>query len=131
MIHLTTGIGTAILKGVDRTGRELEYTMIQLALALVWIPGFAAYGGIMGAVLGTALSLIIPSVFFVWRGNVIFQVSLSLYVKKTMRPCLAPVLAAVLSAGLLGLMPPLSRWFTLLEVMISGLFLPFDDGCLF
>ncbi|WP_169742946.1 oligosaccharide flippase family protein [Desulfobacter vibrioformis] len=122
VIHLTTGIGTAILKGVDRTGRELEYTLIQLALALVWIPGFAAYGGLMGAVWGTALSLIIPSVFFVWRGNVFFQVSFSLYVKKNIRPCLAPVSAAVLIAALLGLMPPLSRWFTLLEVMIAGLF---------
>lgn len=121
VIHLTTGMGTAILKGVDRTGRELEYTVIQLALALVWIPGFAANCGLMGAVWGTALSLIIPSLFFVWRGNVIFQVSFSFYVKKTMRPCLAPFLAAVLSAGLLQLIPPLSRWFTLLEVMISGL----------
>ena len=121
VIHLTTGIGTTILKGIDRTGRELEYTVIQLVLALVWIPGFAAYGGLMGAVWGTALSLIIPSLFFVWRGNVIFQVPFSLYVKKTMRPCLAPFWAAVLSAGLLGLMPPLSRWFTLLEVVISGL----------
>lgn len=121
VIHLATGMGTAILKGVDRTGRELEYTLIQLALALVWIPGFAAEGGLMGAVWGTALSLVIPSLFFVWRGNVIFQVSFSLYVRKTMRPCLAPLSAAVLSAGLLQLIPPLSRWFTLFEVVISGL----------
>ncbi len=119
-IHVSTGTGTSILKGLNRTGRELEYIVMQLSMVLILIPGFAFAGGLRGAVVGTALSSAVPSIFFIWRTNRVFKIACTHYIKQTLLPCIAPCIGALFIAVSLQLMPDFSRWMSLVEILISG-----------
>ncbi len=119
-IHLATGVGTSIFKGVNRTGRELEYTLIQLILALIWIPWLAHLSGLVGAVVGTLISIVIPSLYFIQRTNVAFRILFREYFTATLLPGVAALLSgAVVFAGLQW-MPVLSRWWTMAEILVAG-----------
>lgn len=120
-IHVSTGLGTSILKGINRTGRELEYIVMQLSMVLILIPGCALAGGLHGAVVGTALSSAVPSLFFMWRTNRVFKIDCVYYIKKTLEPCIAPCIGAFIIGVSLRLMPDFSRLTTLVEIVASGL----------
>ena len=119
-IHLATGVGTSIFKGVNRTGRELEYTLVQLILALIWIPGLTYQAGLLGSVAGTLISIVVPSFYFIQRTNVAFRIPFREYYTSTLLPGAAALIAgAVVFIGL-RLMPELSRWWTLAEISVAG-----------
>lgn len=120
VVHLATGVGTSIFKGVNRTGRELEYTLIQLILAVIWIPGLTYRGGLLGAVTGTLISIVVPSLYFIHRTNVAFRIPLREYCATTLLPGVAALMAGTVVFAGLRLMPALSRWWTLAEVLVAG-----------
>ncbi len=119
-VHLATGVGTSIFKGVNRTGRELEATLIQLVLALIWIPGLAYLGGLLGAVAGTLVSMVVPSFYFIQRTNVAFRIPFREYCSRTLLPGVAALIAGALVFAGLRLMPELSRWWTVAEMLGFG-----------
>lgn len=119
-VHLATGVGTSIFKGVNRTGRELEYTLIQLVLALIWIPGLAYLGGLTGAVCGTLISIVVPSFYFIARTNVAFRIPLGEYCAVTLLPGTAALMAGGVVFVGIRLMPELSRWWTVAEIFVAG-----------
>ena len=119
-VHLATGVGSSIFKGVNRTGRELEYTLIQLILALIWIPGLAYLGGLLGAVAGTVISMVLPSFYFIQRTNVAFRIPFREYCSWTLFPGVAALIAGAIVFAGLRLMPELSRWWTVAEMLGFG-----------
>jgi|GEM_PF-635425 len=120
IVHLATGVGTSIFKGVNRTGRELEYTLIQLFLALIWIPGLTYEGGLLGAVAGTLISIVVPSFYFIQRTNVAFRIPFREYCAATLLPGMAALIAGAVVFTGLRLMPGLSRWWTVGEIFVAG-----------
>lgn len=121
LVHLATGAGTAVFKGVNRTGRELEYTLMQLVLALLWIPGLAWSYGLYGAVLGVALSTIPPSLYFIVRTNQALRIAWREYFVRTVLPGFAPILSGGLVWLVLSQLPQFSRWTTLFVLGGLGL----------
>jgi O-antigen/teichoic acid export membrane protein len=122
LIHQGTGTGTSIFRGINRSGREFEYTIIQFILVLFWIPAFTAYGGVIGAAVGFSMSAILASLYFYWRSFKAFRVSLHETLQITILPGLAPILAGlVIRLILLGL-PVLSRWKTIFTLGTLGIF---------
>lgn len=119
-VHLSTGVGTSIFKGLNRVGRELEYTLIQLVLALIWIPVLAWQFGLYGAVVGQAASVIPGSIFFLFRSNRAFRISQGDFARRLVAPLAVPGLAAIGVFVVLQMLPPLSRWATLGEILVIG-----------
>ena len=119
-VNQLTGPGTAIVRGTNRVGRELEYALVNLVLAVLWIPGMTMFWGLPGAALGTALSTAVASIYFVIRTNRAFDVSLSSYFSGSMLPSLAPLLSAAAVWGLLDFARTTDRWSTVLVVAAFG-----------
>ena len=119
-VNQLTGPGTAIVRGTNRVGRELEYALINLVLAILWIPGMTVLWALPGAALGTALSTALASLYFVMRTNRAFDVSVGRYLAEVMLPSLAPVLSAVVIWVLLAYFQTDGRWTTVLIVAAFG-----------
>lgn len=119
-IHLGTGVGTSIFKGLNRVGRELEYMLIQLVLALIWIPVLTWMYGLYGAVVGYAISVVPASVFFILRSNLALGVPHLEYCRTVGPPLVVPAVLGSLVFFLLQALPPMSRWGTAGEVLVVG-----------
>jgi O-antigen/teichoic acid export membrane protein len=120
LIHLATGTASAIFRGVDRSGRELEYTIIHLVLVLIWTPAMAMEHGLAGAAAGASGAAAAASVYFLARTNQALRISTREYLARVVRPALAPLAAAVPVALGLRLAPQTGRWETLFMVGIVG-----------
>jgi len=120
LVHLATGPGSLMLRGLDRSGKEFEYTIIRVVLALVWTPFLAWRWGVVGAVLGTGVATAAGSVYFLYRSNKAFHVSAMEYARNALTPLTAPAASAVLIWAGLSFFPPLSRWETLAQVVVAG-----------
>jgi len=119
-INLATGPGTSVMRGVDRTGRELEYALINLVLAALWIPALTVLWGMIGAAAGTALSTGLASIYFMWRTNQAFGYRHLDFVRQTLTPCLAPLVSAVLLGATVTLLPHSNRWVVLAWLVLAG-----------
>lgn len=121
LINLATGPGTALIKGMNRPGREFEYALVNLVLALVWIPALAYLFGMIGAAAGTAISTITASIFFIIRTNSVFRINGADYLREAISPLVAPLIAAVLVGVGFHIIPLNSRWEVLTAVITGGL----------
>jgi len=121
MIHQGTGPGTYIFRGIDRTGKELEYMLVQFVLVLVWIPSLSVLFGLFGAALGFSLAAVAASLFFFQRACRALGIPLGLCLRETLVPGLAPALAALPLRAILIALPSLSRWGTALLLLALGL----------
>lgn len=120
LIHQGTGPGTSIFRGINRSGREFEYTLIQFVLVICWIPAMTVLLGVIGAALGFSLSAIAASVYFYWRSFRAFRIPLLEALRVTVLPGLAPILAGIALRAVLMLLPGFSRWQT---IFILGIIL--------
>ena len=121
VINFLTGAGTQILRGIDRTGRELEYLIVQLTLALLWTPMLTYSFGLSGAALGTLLSTALACVYFLWQTHRCMEIKLKAYLKTCILPTLVPACLAVLTAQVVSLLSFESRWETLGQLAGIGL----------
>lgn len=121
MVHQGTGPGTYIFRGIDRTGKEFEYMLVQFVLVLVWIPCLSALFGLFGAALGFSMAAVAASLFFFQRACKGLGIPLGLCLQETLAPGLAAVLAAIPVRLVLMVAPPLSRWGTVLVLLLLGL----------
>jgi len=121
LIHQGTGPGTSIFRGINRSGREFEYTLVQFILVLCWIPAMTLYLGILGAALGFSLAAVCASLYFYGRSLKAFRLPLREALQLLVWPCLAPVLAGLLIKLLLLALPEVSRWQTIGIVGLAGL----------
>ncbi len=120
LVHMATGAGTLLFRGVNRAGRELEYTLITLVLSIIWIPALAALYGLVGAVWAAAVSIVAGSTYFIWRTNLAFRIGWREYCVRTLLPGLGPVLAGIPVFMALSAIPTTSRWAALGEVLFFG-----------
>lgn len=121
MVHQGTGPGTYIFRGIDRTGKEFEYMLVQFVLVLVWIPFLSALYGLLGAALGFSLAAIGASLFFFHRACRGLGIPLALCLRETLAPGLAAALAAIPVRVVLMAVPRLSRWGTVALLLVLGL----------
>lgn len=122
LINLATGPGTSLVKGMNRAGREFEYALVNLILAIVWVPFLAFAYGMIGAALGTALSTSVASIFFISRTNRAFLISGKHYLQQAVLPLAAPVVAGGIIFLILSFLPLQSRWLVLFAIVAAGLF---------
>jgi len=122
MIHLCTGPATLVFRGINRSGREFEYLIIQLMTALLWIPTGTHFMGLMGASLGVFASSILGSLFFFWRTNQAFNITFRHFFKTVAIPTLGPLCVAMVIYGITLVLPVHSRIMTGVEVIVLGMF---------
>lgn len=119
-IHMGTGAGTLIFRGVNRAGRELEYTLVCIVLAVIWTPALAWTHGLLGAVWGASISITLGSLYFIWRTNTAFRISFSEYSRRTLAPAFAPGCAGIVVFIAFKALSVNNRWFALGEVLFLG-----------
>jgi O-antigen/teichoic acid export membrane protein len=122
MVHQGTGPVGLIFRGIDRSGRELEYLLVQLVLVLAWLPAATLQYQLTGTVLAIMASTFAASLFFFWRSNYVFQVGWLEFAGRTLVPGLIPTASALAVYLLLPLLPYSGRVADAVKVVVSGLF---------
>ena len=120
MIHQGTGPAGLMVRGINRAGRELEYLIIQFILGIAWIPAGTYLFGITGTALGILGSSTLGSLYFFWRTNHAFRISLRESLKTVLAPTLAPAFSAALIYGITLIIPTTGRWTSTVQVLILG-----------
>ncbi|GFM34477.1 oligosaccharide flippase family protein [Desulfovibrio subterraneus] len=125
LIHLSTLPCSAMMRGINRSGRELEAVLINLVLMLLWGPAWTKAYGLMGTVWGVTLSTVVSTVHFIWRTNRAFRISFAEFWKQAVVVGTAPVLAGLAVYGVCRLLsawlPDMNRWETLGVVLLLGM----------
>jgi len=96
-IHLLTGIGTMIVKGIGRPEYETRYTLLLVALQTVLGVLLVRTLGFMGVLIGTPLALILSSAYFFVVLHRLLGIPLTLFIRRVH----LPTVAAALVAGLI------------------------------
>jgi O-antigen/teichoic acid export membrane protein len=121
LIQQNTGPIVLIFRGIDRCGRELEYLLVQLILALCWIPAGTYVFGLLGTAAAIAAATTVASAFFFWRSNHAFQLSHKDFAVRTLAPMLLPLTAAAMIYGLATALPGQGRMAAAVQVIVCGL----------
>ena len=122
MIHLCTGPASLVFRGINRSGREFEYLIIQLMTALLWIPTGTHFMGILGASLGVFASSTLGSLFLFLRTNQAFSIPFKHFFKTVVIPTLGPLSVAMVVYGITLILPVQSRIMAGVEAIILGIF---------
>ena len=122
IFHQGTGPASVIVRGINRSGRELEYLIIQFVLGLAWIPAGTHLFGINGAALAILCSSALGSIYFFWRTNYAFRISWRKSIGTTLVPGLAPAISASIVYGITLALPTSDRWMSAVQVLILGCF---------
>jgi hypothetical protein len=96
-IHLLTGPGTTILKGIGRPREEFFYAIPNLVLLLLTVPlSYLALGhwSVKGIGAAVALATILSAIIFIHHANRLLGISLQMYVTEVIYPGILPYLLA-------------------------------------
>lgn len=96
-VHLMTGPGTSILRGIGRVREEFHYALPNVLVLLVAIPVSRLVLGrwtALGIATAVAASTLISAVYFLSHANRILKVSFAEYWKMVVGPGLVPYLVA-------------------------------------
>jgi O-antigen/teichoic acid export membrane protein len=94
-VHLMTGPGTSILRGIGRLNEEFHYALPNVAVLLVAVPVSRLILGrwtALGIATAVAVSTLIAASYFVVHANRILKVSAAEYWKTVIGPGLVPYL---------------------------------------
>ncbi|TLU82830.1 MAG: polysaccharide biosynthesis protein [Chlorobium sp.] len=119
-IQLSTGPITMIFRGIDRNGRELEYTLVQAILMLIWIPLGTASFGLTGAAASIVCSSSVSTLFLFWRSNITFTVRLREFITFSILPSFIPLLPAALISYITFIFPVSGRLQGIIQVLACG-----------
>jgi O-antigen/teichoic acid export membrane protein len=119
-IQLSTGPITMIFRGIDRNGRELEYTLVQAILMLIWIPLGTISFGLIGAAASVACSSAVSTLFLFWRSNVTFSVRPREFIMFSILPSFIPLLPAALISSIIFIFPVSGRLQEIIQVLTCG-----------
>ena len=97
-VHLMTGPGTSILKGIGRPREEFFYGIPNILALLIALPLCRLILGEWTALgIGTAVacSTVVSAAYFLWHSNRLLHVSLGQYWKSVIYPGIVPYLIAL------------------------------------
>jgi O-antigen/teichoic acid export membrane protein len=96
-LHLMTGPGTSILRGIGRPMEEFHYALPNLAALLIAVPAsrfvLGEWTG-LGIATAVAASTVASAIYFVWHANNLLNVSAKEYWKTVVFPGLVPYVVA-------------------------------------
>ena len=117
-VHLLTGVGTMIVKGIGKPEVEMRYTLLLLLMNILLGVAFVIKFGFLGVLIATSFSLIASSLYFMVIVHRLLRISLVPFVRDTY---LKPVLACLV-AGLPFFLPSyIARPFLLSDGRLSDL----------
>ncbi len=124
-VHLMTGPGTSILKGVGRPKEEFHYALPNVAALLIAVPFFRLIMGQWTAVgIGMAVTVatIASALYFLRHANHILHVPTSQYFRGVVWPGIVPYLVGLIfTYPVLFLTSQMSRWSAAGVVIVAGL----------
>lgn len=124
-VHLLTGPGTSILRGIGQPGEEFYYCLPNLAFLAVTVPlAWLIQGEWTTLGIGTAVPVatILAAIFFVFRANRLLGVSPGRYWKFVLWPGFTPYLLALCFTIPLGFaVNRSSRWEGAGWVLLAGI----------
>ncbi len=119
-VQQCTGPVNMIFRGINRTGKELEYMLVQGLLMLIWIPAALLAYGLSGAAAAIALSSISSTLFLFWRSGYTFQVRIREFVVRSLLPALVPVLPGSFFYAVTVLFPVTGRIPIIVQILACG-----------
>lgn len=128
VIHLATLACSSLMRGINRSGRELEAVLINLVLMLMWVPAWTHLYGLYGTVWGVSLSTAASSLHFIARTNLAFRIGWVEYLRQAAMPAMGPLLAGGGVYAACSMLPPLGRWEAL--GVVGALGVAYVAGCL-
>ena len=125
-VHLMTGPGTSILKGVGRPKEEFHYAIPNILALFVTMPVFwLMYGGkftAQGIGLSVTGATVLAAIWFLIHSNRLLNVSFGQYFKTVVWPGIVPYLVGLpISIPLLMITEKLTRWQSAGVVILAGL----------
>lgn len=123
-VHLMTGPGTSILKGVGRPREEFYYCLPNLASLLVTLPLARFLGGGWSPVnigVAVAVATLLSAVYFLRHANRLLGVSVGEYWRRVAWPGILPYVAGgVLAWPASMIFPQANRWMGLVWIGVFG-----------
>lgn len=119
-VQQCTGPVNMIFRGIDRTGKELEYMLVQGLLMLIWIPAATIAYGLSGAAAAIAISSITSTLFLFWRSGYTFQVKIREFIVRSLLPALVPVLPGCFFYAVTVLFPVTGRISIIVQLIACG-----------
>lgn len=120
MIHQSTGPGTFILRGINRSGKEFEYMLVQCILVLLWIPALTSRYGLLGTAWGFTLASTAGSLFFFHRAFRALRITAGQVLRQILVPCIPPAALAGCSFLAFTWLPGQTRWAAILHILLFG-----------
>ncbi|HZT33954.1 MAG TPA: polysaccharide biosynthesis C-terminal domain-containing protein [Bryobacteraceae bacterium] len=124
-VHLMTGPGTSILKGIGRPQEEFYYALPNVMALLVTVPASRWLLGRWDAVgIGTAVAAatLLSAVFFLRRANRLLRIPGWEYFRRVVVPGVAPYLVGLVVAyPATRLIEGVSRWTGAAYVILTGM----------
>ena len=109
-----------IFRGINRTGKELEYMLVQVVLMVIWIPAGTIAYSLSGAAAAIALSSITSTLFLFWRSGYTFQVKIKEFVLRSLLPALVPLFPGCFFYAVTLLFPVTDRIAIIVQLLLCG-----------
>jgi len=117
LVHVLTGVGTMIVKGIGKPEVEMRYTLLLLVMNIVLGVALVARLGFLGVLIATPFSLIASSLYFMVIVHRLLRISLVPFIRDTY---LKPVLASLVASLPLFALSYLAKSFLLTDGRLSG-----------
>lgn len=123
-IHLLTGPGTTILKGIGLPGKEFYYAIPNILALFITLPAARMIAGewtVLGIGIGVASATVMSAIFFIAYANHLLGVRAGEFIGRVVLPGFAPHLAALVVAYPAWMLSSgLGRWGAMGVVVAAG-----------
>lgn len=100
-VHLLTGVGTMIVKGIGKPEYETRYTVLLLVMNIPLGVVFVIRLGFLGLLIATSFSLLSSSLYFIVVVHRLLKIALAPFIRAVyLKPLLACLLASLPFLGL-------------------------------
>jgi len=123
-VHLMTGPGTSVLKGLGRPREEFYYCIPNVAALAVFVPlsriVFGAWTAV-GIGSAVALSTVVSAAFFIRHANRILGLPAADYLRRVVVPGIVPYLVSLpLVLPMIGVIGRINRWSAAALLVLLG-----------